>query len=132
MRLVRDDEGALAAIELADAEMRELVALEATRAILSGGPREGGRARERRLAFLSATQRYYGLSGEAMAPFTGAERPTAGEVLELQILKRASRGQAAAVEILQRFRALESALGEGILKIYVDRCRRYAVPRAEG
>lgn len=128
MKLVRDGRGTLIAIELAEAEMREMVALEATRTVLCGGPGEGAYSAEYRREFLGATQRYYALRADAMAPFLAAERLSRGETLDLQILKRKAQGKKEAVEVLERFRALEETLGDGILKIYVSRSQRYAAP----
>ena len=127
MKVVRDGKGTLMAIELSEAEMRELVALEATRTVLAGGP-QSAYSREARIEFLRAAQRYYDLPDEAVAPFVEAGELTRAQVLELQILKREGRGDAEAVARLKEFRALEAKLGDGILKIYVDRSQRYAMP----
>jgi hypothetical protein len=98
------------ALRLTPAELREVLALEATWMCLA----------PRRLpGFLEATGRRYGISAEDLSFFLKKSGFNRSDVWRLQVLKRMAEGNARAVEILGRLHRLELRRGEGLLQAYV-------------
>jgi hypothetical protein len=114
LKLIRDDDGKLASIELSRAEMRELLAFEATCACLI--PRS-------RRAFLEATMRNYQIPTGEIVPLLEKKVFSREDVWKLQVIKRRAAGDEAALEAIGRLRQLEAQLGRDVLQIYVDRRR---------
>jgi hypothetical protein len=112
LRIIRDQDGDLSAIELDSIEMRELLAFEATCACLV--------LRSRR-SFLEATMQAYRIPIGQMLPLLEKEMPSREDVWKLQVMKRQATGSDAALEAIGRLRRLEAELGRDVLETYVDR-----------
>jgi hypothetical protein len=114
VKIVNDEDGRLASIELDRVEMRELLAFEATCACLV--PRT-------RHAFLEATMREYRIPAETMLPLLAKKVLAREDVWTLQTLKREATGDQAALAAIGKLRHTETALGRDVLHLYVDRKR---------
>lgn len=112
MKVIRDEDGKLASIELDRVEMRELLAFEATCACLV--PRS-------RRAFLEATLLRYKIPAEQMLPLVEKRLLSREDVWRLQVMKRTAAGETPALEAIARLKRLESELGRDVLQMYVDR-----------
>lgn len=114
MKIVRDSNAELLAIELTCVELRELLAFEATLRCLNSRDQ---------LAFLEDVRCHYDISEEDMRPFFEKPRLAREDVWRLQILKRSVQGHYGAVHVIGDLRRLESQVGEDALGTYIDRNR---------
>jgi hypothetical protein len=114
LKVIRDEDGKLASIELDRAEMRELLAFEATCACMV--PRS-------RRAFLEATMKQYAIPAEQMLPLIEKGVLSREDVWRLQVIKRTAAGEDRALEAIARLKRLEAELGRDVLHMYVDRRR---------
>jgi hypothetical protein len=112
LKVIRDEDGRLASIELDRTEMRELLAFEATCACLV--PRS-------RRAFLEATMKQYAVPTDQMLPLIEKRVLSREDVWRLQVMKRTAAKETQALEAIARLKQLESELGRDVLQMYVDR-----------
>jgi hypothetical protein len=102
MDLIRDEEGAVCGAALTGRELRELVAFEVDRSRLEvGAP----------AALLRQILLEYGIPPERMAGLLGKPALSRGDVWELQLLKRRSRGDARAAATVEELRSVEERCG---------------------
>ncbi len=101
----------LPAVELNREETRELLALEVNYGQLVPDKDE---------ELLRSIMGEYGLSKGQMTPFLEKPRLTRDDIWELQLLKRRSQGNLAAVQVIMGLRALEEELGVDLLRALVD------------
>jgi hypothetical protein len=112
VKIVRDENGKLASIELDGEEMRQLLAFEATCACVIPKSRR---------SFLEATMRNYRIPAEQMLPLIEKKVLSREDVWHLQVVKRTAAEDAGALEAIGRLRRLEAELGRDVLGTYVDR-----------
>jgi len=98
-------------IQLNREETRELLALEVNYGQLVPDKDE---------ELLKAIKGEYCLSDEQMAPFMDKSPLTRDDIWELQLLKRRSRGNHAAMQVIVTLRAIEAELGVELLRALVD------------